>query len=338
MPEFSNSSLQLGDHWQRGEFIVFGAGDVELAFGFAEILVRAFFVFADQPGAVEGCGGGDAFGVAGGGGERVGAAHAVAVGADGAFFRRRLCIDECQDVGEILHDRRDGHLGADRAHSGLLGAALGGDVGAVFRVFAGSIVQVGQHDIVADGAEAAGHVVEFLADAWGVHQHDHHGVWAIAFGMDDEGLHRAGPGLEIAGCFDHGFSSVVGVMVPRPRGWDKRPVCCRIFIGANLRRRSFRSAVGGKSMKLTDGQIAEYEERGFLVFPNLVDPHEIEILRADLGRVAGLEAEEVTREKSGVVRTVFRVHDPKSPTASAPFEALARLPRILGPAPTVAAG
>jgi len=35
-------------------------------------------------------------------------------------------------------------------------------------------------------------------------------------------------------------------------------------------------------MKLTDGQIAEYEERGFLVFPNLVHPHEIEILRADL--------------------------------------------------------
>jgi ectoine hydroxylase len=85
-------------------------------------------------------------------------------------------------------------------------------------------------------------------------------------------------------------------------------------------------------MKLTDVQIAEYQERGFLVFPNLVDPHEIEILRADLGRVAGLQAEEVTREKSGVVRTVFRVHDPKSPTASAPFEALARLPRILGPA------
>ena len=40
----------------------------------------------------------------------------------------------------------------------------------------------------------------------------------------------------------------------------------------------------------------------------------------------------MTREKSGVVRTVFRVHDPKSPTRSAPFEALARLPRILEPA------
>ena len=25
-------------------------------------------------------------------------------------------------------------------------------------------------------------------------------------------------------------------------------------------------------MKLTDGQIAEYEERGFLVFPDLVEP------------------------------------------------------------------
>jgi L-proline 4-hydroxylase len=85
-------------------------------------------------------------------------------------------------------------------------------------------------------------------------------------------------------------------------------------------------------MKLTEAQIAEYEERGFLVFPGLVDPHEIAVLRADLGRVMALDAEEVTREKSGVVRTVFRVHDPRSATASPPFEALARLPRVLGPA------
>ena len=202
---------------------MFGAGDVELAFSFAEILVRAFFIFADQPGAVEGCGGGDAFGIAGGGGQRVGAAHAIAMGADRAFFRRRLGIDECQDVGEILHHRRDRHLGADCAHPRLLGAPLGGDVGAVFRVSAGAIVKVGQHDIVAGGAEAAGHVVKFLADAGGVHQQDDHREWAIAFGMDDESLHRASSRLEIADCFDHGVFLVVGVMVPR-HGWlGKQP-------------------------------------------------------------------------------------------------------------------
>ena len=166
--------------------------------------MRAFLVLADQPGAVERCGGGDAVGIARGGGQRIRAAHAVAVGADGAFLRRRLGIDECQHVGEILHHRRDGHLGADRAHAGLFGAALGGDVGAVFRVFAGAVVQVGQHDVIADGAEPAGHVVEFVADAGGVHQHEDHGMRAVAVGMDDEGLHLAGAGLDVANFFDHG--------------------------------------------------------------------------------------------------------------------------------------
>jgi ectoine hydroxylase len=86
------------------------------------------------------------------------------------------------------------------------------------------------------------------------------------------------------------------------------------------------------AMQLTDAQIAEYEDRGFLIFPGLVDPREIAILRDDLSRVMVLDTPEVTREKSGAVRTVFRVHDPKSPTASQPFEALARLPRVMGPA------
>ena len=85
-------------------------------------------------------------------------------------------------------------------------------------------------------------------------------------------------------------------------------------------------------MRLTDEQIAEYDERGYLIIRDLIDLQEIATLRADLGRVMRLDTAEVTKEKSGVVRTVFRVHDPRSPTASPPFEALARLPRILGPA------
>jgi ectoine hydroxylase len=71
------------------------------------------------------------------------------------------------------------------------------------------------------------------------------------------------------------------------------------------------------------------------VFPNLIDAQEIAALRADLSRVMMLQTDEVVKEKSGVVRTVFRVHDSRSPTASPPFEALARLPRVLGPAQQV---
>ncbi len=85
-------------------------------------------------------------------------------------------------------------------------------------------------------------------------------------------------------------------------------------------------------MKLTDAQLAEYEDRGFLVFPGLVSREEVEILRRDLHRVAGTDAEGVIKEKSGTVRSVFRVHDPNGPTASPPFQALATLPRVMEPA------
>lgn len=53
---------------------------------------------------------------------------------------------------------------------------------------------------------------------------------------------------------------------------------------------------------------------------------------ADLSRVIWLDTAEVTEEKSGAVRTVFRVPDSRSPTASPRFAALARRPRVLGPA------
>ncbi len=85
-------------------------------------------------------------------------------------------------------------------------------------------------------------------------------------------------------------------------------------------------------MRLTDAQVAEYEECGYLVFPGLVSRDEVEILRRDLHRVTGVEAEGVIREKSGAVRSVFRVHDETSPTASPPFQALATLPRVIDPA------
>ena len=114
------------------------------------------------------------------------------MGADRAAFRCLLCIHKGQQIGEIIHYRRDGHLRANRPHTGLLGAALGGHLGAVFRVLSGPVVQVRQNDVVSDRPETAGHVVKFLADAGGVHLQNHHRVGAVALWMHDEGLHRTG--------------------------------------------------------------------------------------------------------------------------------------------------
>lgn len=88
-------------------------------------------------------------------------------------------------------------------------------------------------------------------------------------------------------------------------------------------------------MQLTAEQRAEYEERGFLVFPDHFSEKEIQIARDDLDRVAKVEDEAIIREKSGALRTVFRMHDEESATHSAPFHAMARLPRLLGPAKSV---
>src|SRR6516164_9751968 len=46
---------QLFDHRQRRKIVVLRAGDVELAFDFAERQVRALDGVADEPGAVERC-------------------------------------------------------------------------------------------------------------------------------------------------------------------------------------------------------------------------------------------------------------------------------------------
>ena len=85
-------------------------------------------------------------------------------------------------------------------------------------------------------------------------------------------------------------------------------------------------------MELSDDQRQEFHENGFLIFPELFSAAEIDALRADLGRMRDIESDHVVREHTGGLRTVFRVHEPDGPTQSAPFHALARSPRLLGPA------
>jgi ectoine hydroxylase len=87
-------------------------------------------------------------------------------------------------------------------------------------------------------------------------------------------------------------------------------------------------------MKLTPGQIREYDERGFIILPELLDAEELDILRRQLASTG--EGEGVMREKgNGPLRIVFRTHDPKSPTHLPAFEALARDPRLLEPSQQV---
>jgi len=84
-------------------------------------------------------------------------------------------------------------------------------------------------------------------------------------------------------------------------------------------------------MNLTPEQLAQYDRDGFLVFPGLFDREEIAVLRREVARLSTVQSEEVVREHTGGVRTVFRVHEADGATRSAPFRALVRTPRVLRP-------
>jgi ectoine hydroxylase len=88
-------------------------------------------------------------------------------------------------------------------------------------------------------------------------------------------------------------------------------------------------------MQLSPTQLAQYDRDGFLILPELFAPAEIERLRQELVRLGRIAADSVIKEKNGAIRTIFRVHDAESPTASDAFHALARCPRLLEPAQAV---
>jgi ectoine hydroxylase len=84
-------------------------------------------------------------------------------------------------------------------------------------------------------------------------------------------------------------------------------------------------------MELTQAQRDQYDRDGFLIFPNLFAPAEVAVLRQEVARLSRLEAEEVIREHTGGVKSIFRVHEQDGATRSAPFRALVRTPRVLRP-------
>jgi ectoine hydroxylase len=82
-----------------------------------------------------------------------------------------------------------------------------------------------------------------------------------------------------------------------------------------------------RAMKLTAAQLAEFDEQGYLLIPNLFSPEEIGLLSAELPGIFATHRPEVVREKeSESPRTAFFVQ-----TWNPLYERLARHPRLVEP-------
>ena len=81
-------------------------------------------------------------------------------------------------------------------------------------------------------------------------------------------------------------------------------------------------------MKLDDAQIAQYDEQGYLFFPDLLDSDEVAILQRELPDILNRRGPELISEKEDAtsVRLAFGAH-----FYSEPFRCLTLLPRLLNP-------
>src|SRR3989442_282799 len=80
-------------------------------------------------------------------------------------------------------------------------------------------------------------------------------------------------------------------------------------------------------MKLTSAQLEQFGREGYLFFPSLFTPREIQTLTAEVPALYAQRRPENVREKTGdVVRTNFAAH-----MYSEPFARLARHPRMVAP-------
>ena len=61
-------------------------------------------------------------------------------------------------------------------------------------------------------------------------------------------------------------------------------------------------------MKLTDTQVATFEDEGYLFLPGLFSAAEVGVLNDAAAEIYASDREEVWRESSGVARTAFAAH------------------------------
>lgn len=79
-------------------------------------------------------------------------------------------------------------------------------------------------------------------------------------------------------------------------------------------------------MQLTPEQLRQFDEEGYLFFPEIFSPEEMAFLREEAAKVLAVPRPEIRMEKSGVPRTAFAVH-----RYNEGFATLARDPRLVRP-------
>ena len=84
---------------------------------------------------------------------------------------------------------------------------------------------------------------------------------------------------------------------------------------------------------LSQQQLQQFDEDGFLFLPAVFTPDEAALLRAEADHIYRLDREEIWRESSGEARTAFAAH-----TYSEPFRRLGAHPRLVEPAMQVLDG
>ena len=79
-------------------------------------------------------------------------------------------------------------------------------------------------------------------------------------------------------------------------------------------------------MRLTEAQMKQFQEEGWLFLPELFSAEEIAVLREESAGVLSSNRPEIWREKSGAPRTAFAAH-----TYNEAFALLGRHPRLIEP-------
>ncbi len=80
-------------------------------------------------------------------------------------------------------------------------------------------------------------------------------------------------------------------------------------------------------MRLSQHQLEQYQQQGYLVIENYFSPAELELLQAELPNIFAGNSEKTIREKSGAVRSVFASHHDNEL-----FRCYVRLARLIEPA------
>jgi ectoine hydroxylase len=82
---------------------------------------------------------------------------------------------------------------------------------------------------------------------------------------------------------------------------------------------------------LTEQQVTSYRTDGYVVLPELFSAAEVAAMKNELETIQRIDTDHLVRERQGgAAKTIYRVHDAASPTASRLFRAMTLSPRLLG--------